>query len=85
MTYQSAEIVPDFGDVRIQANCSGVCIKRIPVLVNLIVKNTNGAPERWVAPVSVDCLLICFVCFRVLLLGHVTPSEKVPALRVGIV
>lgn len=84
-TYQGSEIIPDFGYIRVETNCSGVRIQGVPILVDLIIKDTYGAPERRVTSISVNSLLICLVCLRVLLLGHVTPAEKIPALRIGIV
>lgn len=84
-TYQSPEIVPDLGNVRVQAYCSGVCIKCIPILIDLVIQNTNGTPECGVAAISIHGLLIGFVRFGVFLLRHVASSEKVPALRISVV
>ena len=73
-TYQGAKIVPDLGDVWVQANSPGVCIKCVAVLVDLVIKYADRTPECRIAPVSVDCLLIGFVRLGVLLLRHVTPA-----------
>jgi hypothetical protein len=67
-SYQSAEVVPDFGNVRVQSDGTRVGIQSIPVLVDLVIQDTNGAPECWVAPVTVDSLLVGLVRFRILLL-----------------
>lgn len=71
---QSSEIVPDFGDVRIQSDSSRVRIKGISVLVDLIVKDTNRAPEGRVTTITIDSLLVSFVCLGVFLLRHVTSA-----------
>jgi hypothetical protein len=80
-----SQIIPDFGDVRIQANSTGVGIQGIAILVDLIVEHTNRAPEGWVATVAVDCLLVCLVCLGVFLLRHIAAAEEVPALSIVIV
>jgi hypothetical protein len=67
-TYQSSQVVPDLGDVRVQAYCAGVCIKCISVLVNLVIQNANRAPECRVPSIAIDCLLIGLVRLWVLLL-----------------
>lgn len=40
-TYQSAEIVPHFGDVRVEADGTRVGIQGITILVDLVVQHTN--------------------------------------------
>jgi hypothetical protein len=67
-TYQSSQVVPDLGNVRIQAYRAGVCIKCISVLVNLVIQNANRAPECRVPSVTIDCLLIGLIGLWVLLL-----------------
>lgn len=67
-SYQSAKVVPNFRDVWIEANGAGVGIERIAVLVDLVIKDSDGAPKRRVAPISVDGLLVSLICFRILLL-----------------
>jgi hypothetical protein len=84
-TYQSAEVIPDFRNVGIQANGAGIRVERISILVNLIVEHTNRAPESGVSAITVDGLLIGFVCLGKLLLSHVTPAEEIPTLRILIV
>lgn len=84
-TYQSSQVVPNLRNVRVESDGPGVRIKRISVLVDLVVKHADGAPECRIAAVAVDCLLVCFVRFGVLLLRHVAPAEQIPALRVSLV
>ena len=84
-TDQCPKIVPNFGDVGIKSDCSGICIKCIAVLVDLVIQYADGAPECRVAPISVDRLLIGFVGFGILLLGHVASAEKIPALRIRLI
>lgn len=84
-TNQSAEVIPDLRDERVQPDGSAVCIQGVSVLVDLVVQHTNGAPEGWVAAVPIYSLLICFVCLGILLLGHVAPAKQVPALSVAVV
>jgi hypothetical protein len=62
---QGTQVVPNFRNVRIQADRTRVGIERIAVLVDLVVENTNRAPEGRVATVAVDGLLISFVCLGV--------------------
>lgn len=82
---QRTKVVPDLGDVRVEANGARVRVKRVAVLVDLVVKNTNRAPECRIATVTVHCLLIGFVGLGVLLLRHVAAAEKVPALGIVLV
>ena len=84
-TYQSAQVIPHFRNVRIQADSTRVSIKRIPILVDLVVKDTDRAPECWIPSVTVDGLLICFIRLGVLRLRHVAATEKIPALRIAVV
>lgn len=84
-SYQGPKVIPDFRDVRVQANRPRIRIKGISVLIDLIVKYTNGAPESGITAISIDRLLVGFVRFRVFLLRHVASSEKIPALRIRIV
>lgn len=79
-TYQSAEIVPDFGDVGVQTYSPGVCIESVAVLVDLVVEHADRTPECRIASVAVNGLLVSFVRLGVFLLRHVTPPEEVPAL-----
>jgi hypothetical protein len=67
-TYQSAEIVPDLRDVRVQANSSRVRVQGISVLVDLVIQDTNGAPKSGILPIAIHGLLIGFICFGILLL-----------------
>lgn len=67
-TYQCTQVVPDLGDVRVQAYRAGICIERISVLINLVVQYANRAPESRIPPVSINSLLIGLVCLGVLLL-----------------
>lgn len=83
--YQSTQVVPDLGYVWIEANSTGVRIERIAVLVNLVIKDPNRAPEGWVPPVTIDSLLVRFVRLRVLLLRHVASTQEIPALCVVLI
>jgi hypothetical protein len=82
---QSAQIVPHLGDVGVQADSTRVSIERVTVLVDLVVKDTDRAPECGVATVAVDSLLVSLVGFGVLGLRHVAATEKVPTLRIIVV
>lgn len=84
-THQSSEVVPNLRDIGVQADSARVSIERIPVLVDLVVKNTNGAPERRVPAITVDGLLVSLVRLRVLLLRHVTATQQVPTLRITLI
>jgi hypothetical protein len=54
----------------------------VTYLIDLIIQNTNGAPEGRVPSIPIDSLLISFVGLVVVLLGHVTSSKKIPRLCV---
>jgi hypothetical protein len=82
---ESSKVVPDLGDEGVKTDCAGVRIQRIPVLVDLVVQHADRAPERWVSSIPVDSLLICLVCFGVLLLRHVASPEQIPTLRVVVI
>lgn len=80
---QTAKIEPDLGDVRVDADSARVGVERVPVLVDLEIQDADGAPESWVAAISIDSLLIGLVRLVVLLASHVCASEKVPALSIA--
>lgn len=80
---EAAEVEPHFGDVGVDPNGAGVSVECIAVLVDLEVENTYGAPERRVATVTVDRLLICFVRLVILLTRHVSAAQEVPTLSIG--
>lgn len=82
---QSAKIIPDLGDVRVETDGSAVGVEGIAVLVDLVVEDTDRAPEGRIPAVTVHGLLICLVCLAKLLLGHVAATKQVPALRVALV
>ena len=84
-THQCAKVVPNLGDVGVEANGSGVRIKRVSVLVDLVVQDSDGAPECRIASVTVDCLLVGLISFGKFLLCHVTATKQIPALGVLIV
>jgi hypothetical protein len=54
-------------------------------LVDLVVEHTNRTPESRILSVTVNGLLVRFIGFGVLLLGHITSSKEVPALRILVV
>ena len=65
---QGTKVIPHLGDVGIQSDSSRVRIKRVPILVDLIVQNPNGAPKCRVAAITVDRLLVGLIGLGVLLL-----------------
>jgi hypothetical protein len=84
-TYQCAKVVPDLRDVGVEPNGTGISIECVPVLVDLVVQDTDGAPECGIAAVTVDCLLVGFVRLWELLLCHVTAAKQIPALGILVV
>ena len=80
---QAAQIKPHFRDVRVDANGAGVRVQCIPVLIDLEVKNADGAPERRIPTVPVHSLLVGFVRLVVFLARHVRPAKEVPTLRIA--
>jgi hypothetical protein len=85
MTYKSPQIIPDLRYPGVQTDCAGVRIKCVAVLIYLIVKHTNRAPERGVPSVPIHSLLVRFVGLGVLLHLHVAAPKKIPALGIRIV
>ena len=83
--YQCSEIVPNFRNVRVEADGTRVRIECVTVLVDLVVQDSDGAPECWIASVTIDSLLVCLVRLGILLLRHVAASEKIPALGVIVI
>lgn len=84
-THQCAKVVPDLRDIGIQANGSGICIEGVTILVDLVVQDSDGAPECRISSIAVDSLLVGLVSLWELLLCHVAASEQVPALSVLVV
>jgi hypothetical protein len=82
---QGTQIIPDLRDVWVQANRTRVSVKRIAVLVDLVIEDTNRAPEGGVATIAVDRLLVGFVCLWVLSLRHVAATEQIPALSIIVI
>jgi hypothetical protein len=82
---ERTKVIPNLRNVRVEADGTRVRVKRVAVLVDLVVEHTNRAPEGRVATVTIDCLLVGFVGFGVLLLRHVATTEKVPTLSVVLV
>ncbi len=70
-THQCAKVVPHLGDVGVEADGPGVCIKRVSILVDLVVQDSDGTPECRITPVTVDCLLVGLISLGKLLLCHV--------------
>jgi len=73
--YQGTKVVPNLRDVWIEADGARICIKRITILIYLIVKNPDGAPECRISPITIDGLLIGLICLGKLLLGHVATTQ----------
>lgn len=84
-TYQSSQVVPNLGNVWIQANGTRVGVESVTVLIDLVIEHTNGAPKGRVASITVHGLLVGFVSLWILLLRHVAATQKVPALRIAVV
>lgn len=78
-----SQVEPDFGDVRIDPNRSGIGIEGISVLVDVVIKDADGTPECGVATVPIDGLLVGLIRFLVFLDSHIGSAEKVPALRIA--
>lgn len=85
MTYQCPEVVPDLRYVRIQADSPRVCIQGIAILVDLVVQNSDRAPECRVATIAIHSLLIRFIGLGELLLCHIAAAEQVPTLGILVV
>jgi hypothetical protein len=82
---QCAQIVPNLGDVGVQTDGTGVGIEGVTVLVDLVVEDTDRAPEGRVATVAIDCLLVGLVCLGVFLHRHVAATKKVPTLCIVVI
>lgn len=84
-TYQSAQVIPDLRNVRIEADGTGVGVERIAVLIDLIIQDTNRAPKSRVLSITVHGLLVGFVGLGIFLLGHVATTQQIPALGILII
>lgn len=85
LTYQSSEVIPDLREEGIETDCPRVRVKGIPVLVDLVIEDSNRAPEMRVPTVTIDGLLIRLVRLGVLLLRHVAAAQEIPALGIQVV
>jgi len=65
---QSAEVVPDLRYEGIETDGARVGVQSIPILVDLVIEDTDRAPECRIPAVTVYGLLVGFVCLGVLLL-----------------
>lgn len=79
---QTPEVKPNLRDIGVYTNSTRISVQGIPVLVDLEVKDTNGAPESGVAAITIHSLLIGLVCLVVFLTCHVGAAKEVPALGV---
>lgn len=82
---QSSKVIPDLRNVGVESDSTRVGIQCVAVLVDLIVQDTDTAPESGVTPVAVDGLLVSLVCLGVLLLGHVASTKEVPTLCISLI
>lgn len=80
---QTAEVVPNLADVRVESDCSRVRVQGVTILVDLVVEHPDGAPEGRITAVSVDGLLVRLVRLVVLLATHKCSTEEIPTLGVG--
>lgn len=71
---QRPQIVPDLADVWVQSDSTAVGVQGVTVLVDLVVEDTDGAPEGWVTSVAVHGLLVGLVGLVVVLLHHVASA-----------
>jgi hypothetical protein len=85
IAYQGTKVVPNLRDVGVEADGARICIKRIAILVYLVIKNPNGAPEGRIPPIAIDRLLVSLIGLRKFLLGHVATAEEIPTLSILIV
>lgn len=85
MTYQCSEVIPHLRDVRVEADRTGVRVQGISVLVDLVVENTDGAPECGVSAITVDRLLVRFIRLGILCLRHIATSQEIPTLGIVVV
>jgi hypothetical protein len=67
-TYQSTQVIPDLGNIRVQPNCPRIGVECVTILVDLVIEHTNGAPERGIPAVTVNGLLVGLISLRILLL-----------------
>jgi len=79
---ETSEVKPHFGNIGVDADGTRVRVESVAELVDLEVQDTDGAPERRVTSITVDGLLIRFVCLVVFLTCHVRTTEKIPTLGI---
>jgi hypothetical protein len=80
---EAAEIEPYFRNVRVDPDSARICVQCIPELIDLEIQDADRTPERWVASVTINSLLIGFVGLVVLLASHISTTEEIPALSIG--
>lgn len=83
--YQCSKVVPHLGNVWVESNGTRVRIQSVAVLIDLVVEDTDRAPECRIASIPVNGLLISLVGLGILLLRHVATSQEIPTLSIGIV
>lgn len=84
-TYQGSKVIPNLRDVWVKTDGTRVRIQSVSVLVDLIVQHADGAPEGWILSISIHSLLVRLIGLGVLLLGHVTSAQQIPALSVLVI
>ncbi|KAG1773663.1 hypothetical protein EV702DRAFT_1048218 [Suillus placidus] len=55
---KAAQVKPDLGNIRVDADGTGVCIKGVTELIDLEVKSPNRTPTGGVPAIAVNCLLV---------------------------
>ena len=82
LTYKCPKVIPHFGNVRIQTYGARIGVKCITILIDLVVEDSDGAPEGRISPIAIDGLLVSFICFGKFLLCHVAAAQEIPALGI---
>jgi len=79
---KAAQVKPDLRDIWVDADGTRICIKSVTELVDLKVEYSNRTPKGGVPTVTINSLLVSFICLIVLLASHISTTKKIPALGV---
>lgn len=79
---QSAQVLPDLGDERVDADCARVGVESVVILADVEVEHANAAPVCRILAVPVHGLLVSLVCLSVVMRLHERPPEYIPRERV---
>lgn len=79
---QGTQVVPNFGDIGIEADSTGISIHGVAKLIHLIIQYTDGAPEGGISSISIHGLLVSIICLTILSESHEDSAQQIPGLTI---